>query len=491
MMTRSLGLIRYWGRKPPSMISKYIEEFSKRGDLILDPFGGSGSIIRTALMLERRAIYVDLNPFAKLVAESTIVGCSLENLVKAVKDVIEEEKFRIKIKGKRTIEVNARELFSIECPCGKSVEVSSVSFGRVYTFKSEPEGLTRLQRKVLDVIQEHGSITHEELVERFPNSPRNGITNALKYLIKHKAVNEKTVPVRVTYVEPCVCGVSKLDKLDVLRWLVKNPVYPAYWYPRAKMRYPDGEVFLKKRDVERVYELFDYRTLAYLSYLWYKIRGLRISPATRRCLYSIFMATLARSSKMNRASGGTWPINSYWIPRTYLVRNPRLTFLRAVEDFSDFLSTCGQRPKSGHPLKVIEGKANVAFVLGDAKSLPLPKSSVDYVITDPPHVDEAQFFELSVFYTSWMKKKLDFENELVVNPKQGKNLTKYFKMYSSFVSEVKRILKPGRFFTVILHEESKSILRMFIEITENLGFSLHDSNEVDNFYLFTFIKKDD
>jgi hypothetical protein len=197
-------------------------------------------------MLERRAIYVDLNPFAKLVAESTIVGCSLENLVKAVKDVIEEEKFRIKIKGKRTIEVNARELFSIECPCGKSVEVSSVSFGRVYTFKSELEGLTRLQRKVLDVIQEHGSITHEELVERFPNSPRNGITNALKYLIKHKAVNEKTVPVRVTYVEPCVCGVSKLDKPDVLRWLVKNPVYPAYWYPRAKMRYPDGEVFLKK-----------------------------------------------------------------------------------------------------------------------------------------------------------------------------------------------------------------------------------------------------
>jgi DNA modification methylase len=76
------------------MISKYIEEFSKRGDLILDPFGGSGNIIRTALMLERRAIYVDLNPFAKLVAESTIVGCSLENLVKAVKDVIEEEKFR-------------------------------------------------------------------------------------------------------------------------------------------------------------------------------------------------------------------------------------------------------------------------------------------------------------------------------------------------------------------------------------------------------------
>jgi len=198
------------------------------------------------------------------------------------------------------------------------------------------------------------------------------------------------------------------------------------------------------------------------------------------------MATLARSSKMNRESGGTWPINSYWIPRNYIVRNPFYVFLRTANDVMQAFSVYRHRPLRGNFLKVIKRKADVAFILGDAKNLPLPAGSIDYVITDPPHTDEAQFFELSVFYTSWMKKRLDFENEFVLNPKQGKDLAKYLEMYAKFALEIRRVLKPSRYFTVILHEENEGVLKKCIEITENSGFTLCKSDKVNSFHLFTF-----
>jgi tRNA G10 N-methylase Trm11 len=135
---------------------------------------------------------------------------------------------------------------------------------------------------------------------------------------------------------------------------------------------------------------------------------------------------------------------------------------------------------------VIRREADIAFLLGDATDLPLPAGSIDYVITDPPHTDEAQFFELSVFYTSWMKRRVDFENEFVINPKQGKDLTKHLEMYAKFVLGIQRVLKPSRYFTVILHEENESILKKCLKITENTGFTLYKSDKVNSFHLFTF-----
>ena len=486
MEVRNLKLVRYWGRKPPSMVSRYIEEFTNEGELVLDPFGGSGNILRTALALGRRAIYIDLNPFAKLIAESTILGCSPEKLKEIIETIIQEKELKIKTEEGKITKISRRSLFSIKCPCGKSVEVNSITFTHIYTFKFEPNKVTSLQRKILNIIRKNNSITHEELIKRLFDTPKNGATNALKNLIRNGAIAEKTLPIRVTYVKPCTCGRTELNNPESLRWIIEEPVYPAYWYPRTKLRYSDGKAFLKKRDVERVYEFFDNRTLAFLSHLWHEIKQLDTSLLVKRCLYLIFMATLARSSKMNRESGGTWPINSYWVPRSYVIRNPFYVFLKSTKDLIREFSAHRYRSVSGSISEVIKGQADVAFLLGDAKNLPLPANSIDYVITDPPHTDEVQFFELSSFYTSWMRKRLDFENEFVVNPKQGKDLSKYLEMYAKFVLEVRRVLKPSKHFTVILHEEDKKVLEKCLEITENTGFTFYKSDKVDSFYVFTF-----
>jgi len=490
MEIKNLKVIRYWGRKPPSMILSCIEEFTNKGELVLDPFGGSGNIVKTALALGRRAIYVDLNPFAKLIAESTILGCPLEKLREAIEMITQKKDLEIKTKSGRIKKLNREKLFSIKCPCGRSIEFNSITFTRVYIFKSELGDFTKLQKKILNLVKKHKLMTHEEMVKKLSGESRNGITYALKKMIKSGAIIEEIRPLKVIYARPCSCGRTRLNNISDIHWIIKGPIYPAYWYPKNRLEYPNGIAFLKKRDIENIYELFEDRTLAFLSYLWHIIRQLRIAPSVKRCLYLIFMATLARSSKMNRESGGTWPINSYWIPRNYVIRNPFYVFLRSAKDFICKFSKYHHAPISGDVLKVIKGRADVAFLLGDARKLALPAKSIDYVITDPPHVDETQFFELSSFYISWMRKKLDFKNEFIVNPRQGKDLTKYLKMYAEFILEVKRVLKSGRYFTVILHEEDDRILKECREITENLGFTLYKFDKLDDFYIFTFCNCD-
>ena len=63
---------KYWGRKPFNIVRKYISEYSKEGNLILDPFCGSGVTIFEALSLKRNAIGYDLNPIACFITENLI-----------------------------------------------------------------------------------------------------------------------------------------------------------------------------------------------------------------------------------------------------------------------------------------------------------------------------------------------------------------------------------------------------------------------------------
>jgi hypothetical protein len=53
---------------PPEFVRRFVEEYSKRGDLILDPFSGRGTTLLESLLLGRRAIAADINPVAYCVS---------------------------------------------------------------------------------------------------------------------------------------------------------------------------------------------------------------------------------------------------------------------------------------------------------------------------------------------------------------------------------------------------------------------------------------
>jgi len=57
---RHFGVHPYFTKQVWNVVQEYIKNFTRPGDLVLDPFGGSGVTLVEALILGRRAIQVDI-----------------------------------------------------------------------------------------------------------------------------------------------------------------------------------------------------------------------------------------------------------------------------------------------------------------------------------------------------------------------------------------------------------------------------------------------
>jgi 16S rRNA G966 N2-methylase RsmD len=67
---RHFGVTAYFTRQVWNVVQEYIQHFSQKGDLVLDPFGGSGVTAIEAMMTGRRAIHLDLNPMSFFLVDS-------------------------------------------------------------------------------------------------------------------------------------------------------------------------------------------------------------------------------------------------------------------------------------------------------------------------------------------------------------------------------------------------------------------------------------
>lgn len=66
---RHYGVHPYFTRRPSNVVKKYILHFSKEGDRVLDPFGGSGVTAIEAFLENREGIQNDINPLANFIAK--------------------------------------------------------------------------------------------------------------------------------------------------------------------------------------------------------------------------------------------------------------------------------------------------------------------------------------------------------------------------------------------------------------------------------------
>src|SRR5881296_590852 len=67
---RHYGVHPYFTRRPANVVRAYIERYSREGDVVLDPFGGTGVTAIEAFLLGRKAVQNDLNPFANFIARN-------------------------------------------------------------------------------------------------------------------------------------------------------------------------------------------------------------------------------------------------------------------------------------------------------------------------------------------------------------------------------------------------------------------------------------
>lgn len=84
---RHFGVHGYFTKQAFQILQKYIENFTKPNDLILDPFGGTGVTLIESLILGRRAIHIDLNPLSVFWVKTLIEPVSTNEVIEEFEEI--------------------------------------------------------------------------------------------------------------------------------------------------------------------------------------------------------------------------------------------------------------------------------------------------------------------------------------------------------------------------------------------------------------------
>ena len=287
-----------------------------------------------------------------------------------------------------------------------------------------------------------------------------------------------------------VCSRSESSCIEVStggcssrRGLDEDPVLEVLdEYPKVPLRYPDGSPFDKRRTVDRVDQLYSPMMLAAMAGLARLARRWSPLGPVGVPVWLAVAALAYSSSRMQRASGGSWPVNSYWLPDRWLERNPILLLerkVKAIVDYSMGRPVC-TRPSGLRGLRW--GRFGACVLWGDARRLRslAPRGFFDAVVTDPPHYDEVQYYELSVLHLSWLTLGLGradaeralsaYRDEIVVNARRGVGEDEYLGMLREAFESIYYVLKPGAPVVLLLHEEDVVGLERIIGSVEAAGF---------------------
>lgn len=80
---RHFGVHGYFTKQAWNVVQEYIKNFSQPNDLVLDVFGGSGVTAVEAMMTDRKAIHIDLNPMSVFMISSLVAPIKQSELIDA------------------------------------------------------------------------------------------------------------------------------------------------------------------------------------------------------------------------------------------------------------------------------------------------------------------------------------------------------------------------------------------------------------------------
>lgn len=442
-------------------IEIFIDTFSKKGDLVLDPMCGSGSTAIAALRKGRKCIISEGSKAAYFIAKSYVIPVNLTKL---------KEEF---IHLKARVEERINNLYKIRCTCVHNGEECS-NFGITqWVMQSDIYKCPKCEEELIL----YGNETGEKYTYKCPNC--SFVLNLRNE--KHKIyLLEKRRPIEAGYICPnCICK-KKLHKKfvelsDIISWesSLKEDCFKNLWFPTTKIvhnrAYPRKGGWPGIRIEAPVSELFTPRNLTALSFLFNEISKIE-NRNERELLKFCFLSSLIRSSK--RVYKTSVVKNFYQIPAIGKEQNIFYNFERKFKT----LVEAKEKLNSSYAFSNITQHFRIFRC--DAWNLPLQDEIVDYVFTDPPHGGAIPYYELNLFFSSWLGEEEDLNNEIIIPmdyDAKNEYVKKWGKQLEQVFKEVDRVLKPNRYCTIFFQSKSEMLWNELENvILDRVGFEFID-----------------
>ena len=120
-----------------------------------------------------------------------------------------------------------------------------------------------------------------------------------------------------------------------------------------------------------------------------------------------------------------------------------------------------------------------AITTSTAAALDLPDNTVDYIFTDPPFGENIYYADLNFLVEAWHRVFTNAIPEAIVDRFKKKGLPEYQHLMQRCFTEYYRVLKPGRWMTVVFHNSRNAVWNAIQEAMLAAGFVVADVRTMD------------
>jgi 16S rRNA G966 N2-methylase RsmD/DNA-directed RNA polymerase subunit RPC12/RpoP len=456
----------YHTKVPFQGIEPFIKHYTEPDELILDPFCGSGMTGIAAIRLNRIPVMIDLSPIAVFISKNycTIVDPNQLSADSAI----------LLSSAKPLLEW----LYGTKCrQCGKKAIIE-------YTITSDKFECPRCGTGFLlwDVaVNDQGEVS------------KSFTCNVCgKELQKTRCKRTGSDPVRINYrckrcgrKEDLLIDYDKQRLAEIeRRWKriydehlspdTNDPFWPLdensqpLWFPSQRM--PEGDESRRndRTGITHVNHFFSTRNLWALSWLWAKIPRVVKNESSQNALKFAFTSILTISSKMGRYGKRTGNVSgTLYIPSLIKDMNVFNFFKRKI------WGPKGVLPAFEEMRKLV--RTEQPFIVSEQSATDLsniPSNTIDYVFTDPPFGGNLMYSELNFLWESWLGRFTNTTHESIINTTQGKSIIEYKEHMAKSFGEIYRVLKPGRWMTMVFHNSDGEVWQAIQDGLSAAGFSI-------------------
>lgn len=413
---------KYWSKKPYNIIRDFVLKYSEKGEIVLDPFCGSGISITESIFTGRKAIGVDINPSAIFITKQMLSKVSFKKLNEKYKEL--EKKCMEKINNFYIVKRDGKQFI------GTHFLWENGNLVEVWYRNGSGKNNKIVDSPKKEDIELANSFSYEKIPYYYPK--RNFFHNSRINADGNKHIYELFTPRNLMALSFLFNSIERIEDKDI-REIMKF-TFTASIGQASKM------VFVVKK------------------------RGKFNS----------------QSYKIEKKEVGSWIIG-YWVPKEHFEINVWNCF---ENKFKKILKSKKEQEHANYEIfeannfeELVNTEKNLLLINDSAVNFlkTIPNNSIDYIITDPPHGNRIPYLEQSMIWNEWLKKDVNYDDEIVISESKDRNkdIENYYFLLNQVFKNIERILKPNRYFSLMFNSLDDETWINLIKIINELNFDLY------------------
>jgi DNA modification methylase len=462
----------YWSKKPHDAIAQYICHYTHPGELILDPFVGSGGAALASVLEGRHAVAIDLSPAATFISANYIRPLAPDDVLAAGQKLLDEfarsavaDLYTTVCHETSSRATILRTVYSSRFRCNRCGVVVALYDCPTHEVSNASGGIKNTTVCPYCLKKGHSEelSAHNDWVDRIPVATEYRVGSRGKTLRTYNDSNKKAR--------------EYFEKYDLPRIAQAEEAPIENWYPQRYMLdvVSDNEEAWGllwrpyHRGMRKVEHFFTKRNLHVISTLFALVERIaKGNDSLANTLRFGITGVLPGLSFLNRYRPDvSFPLNysanTLYVPPVATEENPiphiRNKFQRIADGYREY------------DVEVL-GKSVVSTQ--DACHLELiPSNSIDYIFTDPPYGYRIQYGELNFLWESWLNLQGEWrKKEIIINDSKTRNMTiaEWVGRFKEAMKECYRVLKPGRWLSLCFHDSSTEVWQEVQNCMAEAGF---------------------